>query len=227
MTSGTSDAAGTFQLTRPARVATNLARLINRFNRVSTHATRTGRDSITLAARRDVVCFNSRDPHGSRRKNWVWLPMQSQFQLTRPARVATCCAPRRWIESLGFNSRDPHGSRPSRKGKWMVIRWFQLTRPARVATVLRCRYSSLRAFQLTRPARVATTKECRCAQHQLVSTHATRTGRDNSAICTAIPFAGFNSRDPHGSRPKSKKSKIAYTAFQLTRPARVATTAWL
>ena len=148
---------------------------------------------------------------------------RNQFQLTRPARVATGIAQRVLAgqvvsthatrtgrDNLGwrcrrhaerFNSRDPHGSRLDRFGMMAGAAKFQLTRPARVATRACSRQNS----------------------YLTVSTHATRTGRDKTDHGCGSVFACFNSRDPHGSRPPFINRLKRSLLFQLTRPARVAT----
>ena len=88
MTSGTSDAAGTFQLTRPARVATKTNRRY--CLRLLFQLTRPARVATIFA--------------------WISL-IVAMFQLTRPARVATHRAIVFSQRIICFNSRDPHGSR--------------------------------------------------------------------------------------------------------------------
>ena len=125
-----------------------------------------------------VTRFNSRDPCGSRQRRVRCIYSFGLFQLTRPVRVATGT----WMNEqtynevsthatragrdidqqsqnahyLSFNSRDPCGSRPLPSIRLYERDMFQLTRPVRVATAC------------------PTIKNSRL----LVSTHATRAGRD-------------------------------------------------
>ena len=167
------------------------------------------------------------------------------FQLTRPARVATRRqSNRRAIRivsthatrtgrdhsvlrsnSLGycFNSRDPHGSRQLSRAAITRRTSFNSrdphgSRPPKTTNTRR-----VLAFQLTRPARVATTWGSAGCSTAVVSTHATRTGRDLASYKFTPFINSFNSRDPHGSRHTSRSIWTGFMSFQLTRPARVAT----
>ena len=175
-----------FQLTRPARVATARADAAGADVDVSTHATRTGRDFRDLKYMTRIMCFNSRDPHGSRQNLTYGQVNALMFQLTRPARVATGKQPIAAERIESFNSRDPHGSRQVEVFLRPLAQTFQLTRPARVATQLTSHHKEPTMFQLTRPARVATSAHPNQIRRCCVSTHATRTGRDPPAKPTNI-----------------------------------------
>ena len=171
---------------------------------VSTHAPRTGSDAPcacrvrvqigfqpTLPARGATRAaefgrgadrgFNPRSPHGERLDTSVERVSDSMFQPTLPARGATtqqraeqrhilvsthaprtgsdCGAESAGGGCAGFNPRSPHGER------------------------LRCKPAPSRigVFQPTLPARGATDAVFQRRPRGAVSTHAPRTGSDNSA----------------------------------------------
>ena len=162
------------------RVATGKEALERSELKVSTHATRAGRDLARRLFQRVLRRFNSRDPCGSRRPRLAFRLQQYQFQLTRPVRVATTSCPLSKSSDGRCVGRDCRG------------RWS----PAHHRPQHCC------SFQLTRPVRVATNSRTQSATLLLVSTHATRAGRDEKIHCHAHSHAGFNSRDPCGSRPR-------------------------
>ena len=146
---------------------------------VSTHATRTGRDAMIIG---DKGAKGLVSTHATRTgRDAALLPIRDRrgsFNSrdphgSRPGGTITVSG------AACFNSRDPHGSRLVGLPIMFMLCMFQLTRPARVATLV------LTFFVLS----------------GIVSTHATRTGRDVRLVC---------------------KYRLAH-GFQLTRPARVAT----
>ena len=110
------------------------------------------------------------------------------FQPTLPARGATPCPV----------SQPPGGAE------------FQPTLPARGATRScgGCTREPLR-FQPTLPARGATQWQFFCRTHDIISTHAPRTGSDRYTAYGCGESADFNPRSPHGERPTCQKRSSA------------------
>ncbi len=104
-----------FQLTRPARGATDTCYHVNRVSEISTHTPREGRDRCKVGVCIGQNHFNSHAPRGARQPIGFFSSSQTVFQLTRPARGATIFAE---IKTCSASE-------------------FQLTRPARGATLLR------------------------------------------------------------------------------------------
>ena len=150
-----------FQLTRPARGATN--RLTNIY--------------------RTKLYFNSHAPRGARRRRNQSERNTKKFQLTRPARGATFAA----VFSDCPVKISTHTPREGRDltafARSEVYRVFQLTRPARGATrsAQPVHYQNTR-FQLTRPARGATIFTKLSHNFHKISTHTPREGRDPRAF---------------------------------------------
>ena len=105
-----------FQPTLPARGATDTLLADADVEEISTHAPRTGSDSLMIFS-----C------HGSR-----------AFQPTLPARGATFHSVLRFLASSDFNPRSPHGERLYHPVKISCIMQFQPTLPARGATAPSC-----------------------------------------------------------------------------------------
>ena len=145
---------------------------------------------------------------------------RGRFQSTRPARGATSAsAPSRSSWSR-FNPRAPHGARRSLFSCLFTVNVFQSTRPARGATMPKCKTADERAkFQSTRPARGATGAAGGPPAPRLVSIHAPRTGRDQSARVSEVAWACFNPRAPHGARRSAcPVARIVVTGFNPRAP---------
>ena len=234
-----------FQLTRPARVATAPAPIELSQSEVSTHATRTGRDHHRRPSHHHQPRFNSRDPHGSRHHARRIRGHMARFNSRDPHGSRPYNPLSKPCEQC-FNSRDPHGSRRPKRWYEQTLHMFQLTRPARVATEETLTLIAEAKSFNSRDPHGSRRAEHRCnEQFREVSTHATRTGRDLFEVVAAETgrvsthatrtgrdepfgdFRGFGLVSTHATRtgrdPSSKKSTNLVTAFQLTRPARVAT----
>ena len=169
-----------FQPTLPARGATPQARRRGRHDTISTHAPRTGSDTIPLFSAFVQRHFNPRSPHGERHASGQPEHASGQqFQPTLPARGAT-----------PYNVDYEGGT-----GK------FQPTLPARGATEssqwsMRMRnnfnprspHGERHAYVRTDPA------------GNIISTHAPRTGSDGGVPERHRAPLNFNPRSPHGER---------------------------
>ena len=147
---------------------------------ISTHAPRTGSDFLASASH----CFR---------------PL---FQPTLPARGATRCSVRAAGTTTHFNPRSPHGERHGGGVLLVSLEIFQPTLPARGATplvsILKLAYNS---FQPTLPARGATLAfVSHIFARGVISTHAPRTGSDQSEKGASRRDDNFNPRSPHGER---------------------------
>ena len=172
-------------------------------NGISTHAPRTGSD-VPRAVHRDAHAghFNPRSPHGERRISFIYFTFALYY----------------------FNPRSPHGERQNRRHHERRQRPFQPTLPARGATLfgsLRSPHSS--GFQPTLPARGAT-----LLGGEPVRTHHyfnPRSPHGERLTCDLnVGLAGnFNPRSPHGERRPSARSGGHGSRFQPTLPARGAT----
>ena len=210
-----------FQPTLPARGATTGDLQVKARFGISTHAPRTGSDSLvtavwagdhifqpTLPARGATAStsmwptrdnFNPRSPHGERRYRDATRTDESGFQPTLPARGAT----RGGDERGGVMAFQPTlpargatgGFRVSGRGDG-----FQPTLPARGATAI-C-WTSLWGwiFQPTLPARGATGNHHHQCGDGPISTHAPRTGSDAFSKGAVKFYSDFNPRSPHGER---------------------------
>ncbi len=131
-----------------------------------------------------------------------------------------------WFKCLQrrrFNSRDPCGSRLPLRAIRRLMRRFNSRDPCGSRRMWSQAHSFHRLFQLTRPVRVATLPNIYAKNPEIVSTHATRAGRDTNTEREDKQSVCFNSRDPCGSRLRTLVVHIQHTEFQLTRPVRVAT----
>ena len=119
-----------FQPTLPARGATIEIIIFDEFIPISTHAPRTGSDSLISTASKAT----------------------NTFQPTLPARGATSDRFFRILIRGHFNPRSPHGERPVSRGLSGVIhRQFQPTLPARGATVLDALVAQVRPISTHAP----------------------------------------------------------------------------
>ena len=191
-----------FQPTLPARGATRRSRTTESSSIISTHAPRTGSDTIqilqitlpvafqpTLPARGATrwLCallgtaadFNPRSPHGER--PWrCWLRQPTPGISTHAPRtgsdgesVPASAQPRH------FNPRSPHGERLVSRIASSAFSRFQPTLPARGATHRYVMVSQGVEFQPTLPARGATSRDGSPVLTKGISTHAPRTGSDH------------------------------------------------
>ena len=126
-------------------------------------------------------------------------------------------------QALNFNSRAPRGARLVSNRAFLPTARFQLTRPARGATAQASTPSGFAAFQLTRPARGATGTFPKLRDAHPISTHAPRAGRDPRTHLLVSARSYFNSRAPRGARRGGQRRCGRSRRFQLTRPARGAT----
>ena len=190
---------------------------------ISTHAPRAGRDNSAYMSLMISNDFNSRAPRGARRSSERENTAPQRFQLTRPARGATG----EWSENANgsyisthapragrdeddlplrhmrghFNSRAPRGARRSERQPRGCRNGFQLTRPARGATLWR-------GLLKTIPPNF--------------NSRAPRGARLPAADVSSLT-GDFNSRAPRGARQLNSAPKVTNCEFQLTRPARGAT----
>ena len=193
-------------------------------NEISTHAPRTGSDLFFQQNCFDFVQFQPTLPARGATFRLRSDTQTYRFQPTLPARGAT--------------------SRPS--GARATSGAFQPTLPARGATpFLLCVQRRLFQFQPTLPARGATLIKRSGFPAEGISTHAPRTGSDQSVHRgrashphfnprsphgerrrpseKVIPVRHFNPRSPHGERPLRMYSRASAMGFQPTLPARGAT----
>ena len=191
-----------FQPTLPARGATGLSRrpdsrtphfnprsphgerrgafqVSDELSMISTHAPRTGSDSLLHKKRAVLQGISTHAPRtGSDTNDFVTFLCVYDISTHAPR--------------TGSDSRA--ASRASSRQQ------FQPTLPARGATRPSSRCPSSSAFQPTLPARGAT---CRDAWRYLtaaISTHAPRTGSDDGRRRTSAAAKDFNPRSPHGER---------------------------
>ena len=145
-----------FQPTLPARGATKRSECRTWITpAISTHAPRTGSDSIIDYQSAGFTDFNPRSPHGERQRR------SERFQLVRisthaPRTGSDCFARCLVVLIVNFNPRSPHGERLDK----------------RLAIKGRIR------FQPTLPARGATKNAAQTGKELMISTHAPRTGSD-------------------------------------------------
>ena len=126
-----------FQPTLPARGATTCDLPILQSNHISTHAPRTGSDTVMYLEDREsyisthaprtgsdsnflvlvvgVNYFNPRSPHGERQATMMGSVARQKFQPTLPARGATISTTSVSCTSKHFNPRSPHGERQIRQ----------------------------------------------------------------------------------------------------------------
>ena len=167
---------------------------------ISTHAPRTGSDDgrrRTSAAAKD---FNPRSPHGERlrlvfrsRREW-----SISTHAPRTGSDTTNCIVE--ISTTHFNPRSPHGERQIPLFPAFVQRHFNPRSPhgERQGYVLIAIKNAL--FQPTLPARGATRAAPRPLGHPVISTHAPRTGSDDTPQGYMMALSDFNPRSPHGER---------------------------
>ena len=153
-----------FQSTHPARGATGLEALRNRwpgdFNPRTPRGVRRGR----CRGGKGLCNFNPRTPRGVRRGN--------AGSGTPPA--------------MYFNPRTPRGVRPSPWRRWPIAVKFQSTHPARGATVFRSLFLKSPAYfnpRTPRGVRLGRAPQGRI--HILISIHAPREGCDGNP--SAVP----------------------------------------
>ena len=176
-----------FQLTRPAKNATNPVSASHWLKRVSTHASREERDWLAVGINRSTT-----------------------FQLTRPAKDAT---PSKWnlqnMDKVSTHaSREGRDLSPSLRLTWLSC--FNSCAPQRTRLVLRDKPDNASQFQLTRPAKDATRALVFGAVQALVSTHASREERDMLVLddlgCeTVSTHASSKGRDADNSRRSARE----------------------
>ena len=171
----------TFQPTLPARGATKQAEKTNGWEKISTHAPRTGSDYLSLKTIDLTGDFNPRSPHGERPVVHFARMTQSVFQPTLPARGATRHERRRRPTRTLFQPTLPaRGATRWRRGLMMVCGYFNPRSPHGERQSRRCWTNSTKPpFQPTLPARGATGPPGR----------------------TTALRSDFNPRSPHGERP--------------------------
>ena len=167
---------------------------------ISTHAPRTGSDRRSGVPAGFYPAFQPTLPARGATRFHARLVAQPAFQPTLPARGATGFAnhsgcsnifqptlPARGATenreatrngSWHFNPRSPHGERP------LFVSFLQICA----------------GFQPTLPARGATDAPLAVGGHLMISTHAPRTGSDDSQIPHRLLDKHFNPRSPHGER---------------------------
>ena len=211
-----------FQSTLPARGATGERAHTARMLLISIHAPRTGSDALYFPRIAFARYFNPRSPHGERpsgqpeppaasnfnprsphgeRRNKAWQAVRAKGISTHAPRTGSdatytgICqgsgisthAPRTGsdttnciveISTTHFNPRSPHGER---QGYVLIA----------IKNAL---------FQPTLPARGATRAAPRPLGHPVISTHAPRTGSDDTPQGYMMALSDFNPRSPHGER---------------------------
>ena len=139
---------------------------------------------------------------GATRTHKSSITLSCPFQPTRPVRGATHSAGRLWhVVRI-----STHAPRAGRDGALMLNTsetWkFQPTRPVRGATRRRGVRALVPGFQPTRPVRGATRHTQTGQQHNKISTHAPRAGRDCAPKTGERFQRHFNPRAPCGARHK-------------------------
>ena len=146
-----------FQSTRPVRGATICRALALRWNRISIHAPRAGRDGGLRQNDGGGRGFQSTRPvrGATIAKNYAGL--QEIFQSTRPVRGATITLLSPPPSMVHFNPRAPCGARLSELLQFIILINFNPRAPcgARRMTFFSVSAQSL-VFQSTRPVRGAT-----------------------------------------------------------------------
>ena len=135
-----------FQPTLPARGATTDGDAQAPPRKISTHAPRTGSDTLLYVYDKSQNIISTHAPRtGSDEDVTHWFRRSWRFQPTLPARGATGCNFNRRESRCDFNPRSPHGERLMALVERLKIRLFQPTLPARGATPpsRECRQSGL------------------------------------------------------------------------------------
>ena len=155
-----------FQPTLPARGATDCGFRVEFTHAISTHAPRTGSDTMCFTPPRRAGHFNPRSPHGERRT-----------------------ASRRCVVLCHFNPRSPHGerlicSRPRLQGGYISTHAPRTGSDKPQRRVLRVQPISTHAPR--------TGSDPRCAyilcNPSGISTHAPRTGSDKDGVAYSTPI---------------------------------------
>ena len=145
---------------------------------VSIHAPRAGRDNASLSRVARRSCFNPRAPRGARPLGARRAGLREFVSIHAP-RAGRDEADER---SLAWVAVSIHAPRAGRDDGVVLVFFdvplFQSTRPARGATRRTRSTTPRRTFQSTRPARGATWIRDHLQDHQSVSIHAPRAGRD-------------------------------------------------
>ena len=167
---------------------------------ISTHAPRTGSDTIFTMLLLRISNFNPRSTHGERRQHYDRTRYHLLFQPTLPARGAT---------------RPTMTAARSRR--------FQPTLPARGATALDHVAQVLDCISTHAPRTGSDVYTHSGETVSVISTHAPRTGSDRPRTLCGAPSCHFNPRSPHGERHVPGKKDHMIYKFQPTLPARGAT----
>ena len=215
-----------FQPTLPARGATRYHFFRRLSNVISTHAPRTGSDTVPKSSRATPGDFNPRSPHGERRHHARKGYEHEHFNPRSPH------GERQGRQLAGaacqnFNPRSPHGERHYVRRETIELVEFQPTLPARGATKPVSAELCALYFNPRSPHGERHWERVGMGADRTISTHAPRTGSDLFGLKQMQACQrDFNPRSPHGER-------LAHTAFfhhapifQPTLPARGATAFW-
>ena len=191
-----------FQPTLPARGATRYHFFRRLSNVISTHAPRTGSDTVPKSSRATPGDFNPRSPHGERQG--------------RQLAGAAC---------QNFNPRSPHGERHYVRRETIELVEFQPTLPARGATKPVSAELCALYFNPRSPHGERHWERVGMGADRTISTHAPRTGSDLFGLKQMQACQrDFNPRSPHGERPLfGGECYHFHGTFQPTLPARGAT----
>ena len=213
-----------FQPTLPARGATRReAKSAAAGEAISTHAPRTGSDVVRGGGCVPSADFNPRSPHGERQHRIRKQTEAKQFQPTLPARGATCAGSAKGGRREYFNPRSPHGERRAELKETSGDGHFNPRSPHGERRTTRRSLPTWSRFQPTLPARGATYGTALELSKTVISTHAPRTGSDDSKSFASRVWNDFNPRSPHGERRDGEYAVGGKLIFQPTLPARGAT----
>ena len=166
-----------FQLTRPAKNATNPVSASHWLKRVSTHASREERDWLAVGINRSTTFQLTRPAKDATPSKWNLQNMDKvSTHASREGRDLSPSLRLTWLSC--FNSCAPQRTRLVLRDKPDNASQFQLTRPVKDATIRLSPYFTPSAFQLTRPVKDATNTGLGTPFSRRVSTHASREGRD-------------------------------------------------
>ena len=170
---------------------------------ISTHAPRTGSDRPPCPPTTATAHFNPRSPHGER--------LHERLEAQYGAEISTH-APRTGSDlPRSAPSDDRALFQPTLPARGATVPppcvaecvAFQPTLPARGATRRTATHKRRRErFQPTLPARGATYVDEKTGQLATISTHAPRTGSDQTSRICRKSQGDFNPRSPHGERQR-------------------------
>ena len=189
---------------------------------ISTHAPRTGSDTIAIA-RYDGNGISTHAPRtGSDTPVRRVLPVRP-ISTHAPRTGSDACEQRRQARVADFNPRSPHGERQINGCRLPQPAAFQPTLPARGATNVLSFVDSLFNISTHAPRTGSDLLFVPFHQRKRISTHAPRTGSDFRLPLSLPAGHHFNPRSPHGERQMRTQSRAGYLKFQPTLPARGAT----